>query len=386
MRIVVIGGSGLQGSLLAKDIVNREGVTKVVITGRDLEKAKRVAGEIGKKAEAVSVSATDHEALVKVMKSGDVVANMTGPGAVYAVLVMKAAIQARVNYVDINDDADPIEAQFALDREAKEVGITMLCGMGLSPGLTDLYAKLAADHLDQTDTIEFAWCAAIGPARGPAVWGHRLDMYRSEIPQVKDGKLVYVPGGEDPKVFEFLPPIGRAEVLTCGHSEPLVMIRYIKGVKNIISRGGYHIAEFNHLIRRVSRELGFASKKPVKIGDTHVSPYTFFMHYAITNEFESTEIMQRVLAEEQRKGQEIALEMYVGGQKSRKPATYRIRFASRDRNKSINRPASVAAHLIATGKLRQNGVMYPEGISPQARSVLIDELAKSEVAWQMKLV
>jgi len=85
----------------------------------------------------------DHEGLVKAIRDADVVVNCAGPFYKTAVAVAKAAVEAKVNYIDICDDYEAAEILFAseIDNAAKEAGITVLTGMGSDPGTNNVIVK-----------------------------------------------------------------------------------------------------------------------------------------------------------------------------------------------------------------------------------------------------
>jgi len=125
MRFVVLGGAGDMGSAIVRDLVNSD-VSEVIIADFNQEKANSICSELnGKKTKlsAQFVDANDHASLVQAIKGADVVANAIGPFYKYGLKTVKAAIEASVPYVDINDDYDATKAALELDDEAKKAGI-----------------------------------------------------------------------------------------------------------------------------------------------------------------------------------------------------------------------------------------------------------------------
>src|SRR5690606_932507 len=91
------------------------------------------------------------------LQGATVVINFVGPFYRFAPLVIRAAIEAKVHYVDICDDFDAAEAILAMDEEVKKAGITVLTGMGTSPGITNILARIGMDELDKTEEIDTIW-------------------------------------------------------------------------------------------------------------------------------------------------------------------------------------------------------------------------------------
>ena len=149
-----------------------------------------------KRYRSVRIDVNDHNGLVSAIKEADVVINCAGPFYKTAVAVARAAVEAKVNYIDICDDYEAAEILFAsdIDKAAKEAGITVLTGMGSDPGTNNVIVKWYANQLDRVDEIALFWVVSIAELAG-AAWDHSLHMTLGKIPQYLDGKLEYVEGG-----------------------------------------------------------------------------------------------------------------------------------------------------------------------------------------------
>ncbi|MFN3591658.1 MAG: hypothetical protein ACK4TG_05680, partial [Thermaurantiacus sp.] len=73
---------------------------------------------------------------------------------------VRAAIEAGVPYVSLCDDYDAAQAVLELDLLAKEKGVTVITGLGWTPGLSNVLARRAADQLDEVDEIHVAWAGS----------------------------------------------------------------------------------------------------------------------------------------------------------------------------------------------------------------------------------
>jgi saccharopine dehydrogenase-like NADP-dependent oxidoreductase len=82
-----------------------------------------------------------------------------GPFYKYERKVASACIEAGVNYVSICDDYDAAAEFMELDEEAKQAGVTAITGVGWTPGTTNVFARLAAEQLDEVDEIATAWAS-----------------------------------------------------------------------------------------------------------------------------------------------------------------------------------------------------------------------------------
>ena len=66
---------------------------------------------------------------------------------------MRAALAARVNYMDLGGLYHMTNKQLALDREFRRIGKLAIAGMGGAPGITNVMARALADPLDRVDAI-----------------------------------------------------------------------------------------------------------------------------------------------------------------------------------------------------------------------------------------
>ncbi|MEW5995880.1 MAG: saccharopine dehydrogenase NADP-binding domain-containing protein, partial [Candidatus Zixiibacteriota bacterium] len=274
MQVLVLGGTGGMGQGVARDLIKQEQIKKVILGDINTDPS-RVQEKL-RASEKVSlrrIDVNDHKGLVSTIKDADVVINCAGPFYKTAVAVARAAVEAKVNYIDICDDYEATEILFAsdIDQAAREAGITVLTGMGSDPGTNNVIVKWYANQLDRVDEIALFWVVSIAELSG-AAWDHSLHMTLGKIPQYLDGKLEYVEGGTGEEMAEFLQPLGTCEVRYVGHPQPLTIPRYIKGVRNVVIKGALIPAWVDLLIKE-QRDTGFLRKEPVEVKGVKVAPY-----------------------------------------------------------------------------------------------------------------
>ena len=160
MQFVVLGGAGIEGRGIVKDLV-RSGVDAVVIADRDVGRAQSLAADLASdrtRVSAVQADADDHASLMKVMQNAGVVVSALGPFYRYGLKTVRAAIEARTPYVDINDDFDAIEAVLGLDAEARVASIPVIIGLGVTPGVSNVCVKHAAERMDRVTFGKYRLC------------------------------------------------------------------------------------------------------------------------------------------------------------------------------------------------------------------------------------
>ncbi len=274
MKVLVVGGTGGMGQGAARDLIKQEKIDKVILGDINID-LDRVQDKL-KASDKISlrkIDVNDHQGLVGIIREVDVVVNCAGPFYKTAVAVARAAVEAKVNYIDICDDYEATEILFAsdIDQAAKEAGITVLTGMGSDPGTNNVLVKWYADHLDRVDEISLFWVVSIAELAG-AAWDHSLHMTIGQIPQYLDGQLVHVEGGTGVETANFLEPLGTCQVRYVGHPQPLTIPRYIKGLKKVEIKGALIPLWVDELIKE-QKETGFLSKEPVEVQGTKVTPY-----------------------------------------------------------------------------------------------------------------
>ena len=360
MQALILGGAGTMGQAAARDLIKQEQVKKVIL-GDIITDPSRLYDKLrtSEKVLLSRIDVNDHEGLVRAMKDVDVVINCAGPFHRTGVTVSRAAIEAKVNYVDISDEYKTVSRLFIpeIDNAAKEAGITILTGMGSDPGTNNVIAKYYANQLDRVDEIALFWVVSIADLDEGATWGaawdHSLHMNTGNIPQYLDGKLEYVQAGTGEETVKFLDPLGTCQIRYVGHPQPLTMPRYIEGVRTVVIKGGLLPPWVDQLIKE-QKESGFLSTEPIEVKGTKVIPYdlTLRLWRTIPNNRDRGPMASgmKVIVKGERKGKQVTYTSDMVGRTA--PAT------------GIS--ASIAALMLYSGDIEVKGVTAPEGcIDPE---------------------
>jgi len=235
MKIVVFGGAGDVGSRAVEDLVVSEGVTSVTIADRDTVSAMRLEARLRGKGAPVRVRTVDarsHGALVLTMKGHDVAASALGPFFEFEPRLVRAAIDARVDYCSICDDWDAADKVMQFHDEARRVGTRVLVGLGASPGLSNVGVSCLADRVDEVDRVEVFVFLPPDMGGGGAGVEHGLHIMTGKVASWREGRKELVDACSEHRVVE-LPGPGRVKLWNMGHSEPLTLPPYLPGVRNI---------------------------------------------------------------------------------------------------------------------------------------------------------
>ncbi|EPG37057.1 hypothetical protein F907_02322 [Acinetobacter colistiniresistens] len=194
----------------------------------------------------------DKENLREVIKGAHLVVLGAGPYIRTSAPVIEACLEAKIPYLDFDDDVESTEHALALHEKAKAAGIPIYVGCGASPGMSNVLVVDAANQLDTVENIDCCWLVGDErPGIGRAVLEHFLHITAGDCLTWEDGKRVnhetfveigYAPLGE-----------GQDEVLLyeTAHPEPITLPRKYPNAKRIRCLGGLDPAPFNGLGRGV---------------------------------------------------------------------------------------------------------------------------------------
>ncbi|HUZ20721.1 MAG TPA: saccharopine dehydrogenase C-terminal domain-containing protein [Acidimicrobiales bacterium] len=288
MRVLLVGAGGV-GAAISRT-AQRWGVFEhLVVADYDLERARRAAGVGSDRVSAARIDASDAAAVAELVRAErcDVVVNAVDPR--FVMPLFRAAFAAGVNYVDMAmslSQPHPDEPyaktgvklgdeQFAEADAWKERGLLALVGMGVEPGLSDVFARHAADELFSSveeigvrdganlvvEGYEFAptfsiWTTIEECLNPPVIWERDRGWYTTEP----------FSGAE---VFEFPEGIGPIECVNVEHEEVLLVPRWLDAGRVTFK---YGLGEEFIEVLRTLHKLGLDRTAPVRVGAAQVSP------------------------------------------------------------------------------------------------------------------
>ena len=361
-KVTVLGGAGTMGYEAVKLLLERTGA-EITIADASVKGLKRAEAELGNKVKVARADVSDGASLVKLLQGADVVISTVGPFYKYAAPVVKAAIAARVNLIDIDDDFDATRECLELHDEARKAGITAIIGMGASPGVTNLIAGLGASRMDRTDDIRLYWGESAIDPTGSAAMMHWFHITAEKVPVFVSGKWVEVQGFTEPEVVEFLPPVGKLEVVLTGHPEPVSLPRYIKGVKNVSIKGALYPPKMMDLYRWMI-DTGFGSMENFVVNENVSMPFRELAVRIVRSmpRF-APGYFKDILDDALGKYEACAgtFKIVVSGQQGGKQVTRTYDLMANNVAHSTALPAVMAAQALLDGKVKGTGVMAPEG-------------------------
>lgn len=151
VKILILGGYGVFGGRLA-ELVSDIAEIEIIIAGRSYDRARAFCE--GRTWQArVKPLQLDRSELSQTLESEctDLVIDASGPFQDYGddrYLVIKACIEAKVNYLDFADAADFVFGASRFDADAKAAGIFVLSGVSSFPVLTAAVLRRMAQTMD----------------------------------------------------------------------------------------------------------------------------------------------------------------------------------------------------------------------------------------------
>ena len=289
MRILLVGAGGVGGAVTAI-AARRAFVDRLVVADFDPARAgKAVAAAGDPRFVAARVDAADEAAVRALLAEHgcDVLLNATDPR--FVMPLFRAALAAGVDYLDMAMSLScphperPYEQtgvklgdeQFALAGEWAAVGRLALVGMGVEPGLSDVFARYAADHLfsaiDELGVRDGADLTVRGHAFAPSfsIWTTIEECLNPPVVWERDRGWYVTEPFSEPEVFDFPEGIGPVECVNVEHEEVLLMPRWVDARRVTFKYGlGSHVIG----VLRVLHETGLDSTTPVRVGNAEVAP------------------------------------------------------------------------------------------------------------------
>jgi saccharopine dehydrogenase (NAD+, L-lysine forming) len=289
MRILLVGAGGV-GSAITLIAARRPFVEHLVVADYDLGRAEKAVAAAGDpRFVAAHVDATDEAAVRALLVEHRCAALLNATDPRFVMPLFRAALAAGVDYLDMAMSLSrphpdrPYEEvgvklgdeQFAMSGEWEAAGRLALVGIGVEPGLADVFARYAADHLfaeiHELGVRDGSNLAVRGHDFAPSfnIWTTIEECLNPPVIWEKDRGWFTTEPFSEPEVFEFPDGIGPVECVNVEHEEVLLMPRWIDA-RRVTFKYGLG-TEFIDVLKALHK-VGLDSTRPVRVGDVEVSP------------------------------------------------------------------------------------------------------------------
>ena len=270
---------------------SRPAFTEVVMADVALERAQAVAERLGEpdRFSAERVDASSEAELVELVGrvKPDAVLNACDPR--FNEPIFDAAFAARVTYLDMAmtlSHPHPErphelpgtmlgEYQLARHQAWEQAGLLALVGIGVEPGLSDVFARYAAEELfssiDEVGVRDGADLVVEGYDFAPtfSIWTTIEECLNPPLVWERERGFYTTPPFSEPEVFEFPEGIGPVECVNVEHEEVVLIPRWV-ACERVTFKYGLG-QEFIDVLSTLHK-LGLDSTDPVSVRGTQVAP------------------------------------------------------------------------------------------------------------------
>ncbi len=286
MRILLVGAGGV-GTAIAR-IAARRPFADLVIADYDLSRAQAAAAARPGYT-AIRLDARDEAGTAAILAEHrcDVLMNATDPR--FVMPLFRAALAAGVHYLDMAmslsqpHPREPYaktgvmlgEEQFAMAGQWEQSGKLALAGIGVEPGLSDVFARYAADELfsDITEigVRDGASLTVAGYDFAPtfSIWTTIEECLNPPVIWESDRGWFTTEPFSEPEIFTFPEGIGPVECVNVEHEEVLLMPRWVDADRVTFK---YGLGDEFIGVLQTLHKLGLDKTEPVRVDGLSVSP------------------------------------------------------------------------------------------------------------------
>jgi saccharopine dehydrogenase-like NADP-dependent oxidoreductase len=314
MRILVVGSGGV-GDAVVRIAARRDFFELLVVADYDPGRSARTVTAAGAQDAAVrperlvaeQVDASSADAVAELARRYEITHVLNAVDPRFVMPVFEGAFAAGASYLDMAmslSTAHPDEPyakvgvklgdrQFEQAERWSDAGRLALLGIGVEPGLSDVFARYAADHLfseiDELGTRDGSNLVVLGDGGEPifapsfSIWTTIEEclnppvVWESSRADEPDGGWYTVPPFHEPEVFDFPGGIGPVECVHVEHEEVLLMPRFVPAKKVTFK---YGLGEEFIGVLRTLHTLGLDKTAPLTVksadpaapGPVQVSP------------------------------------------------------------------------------------------------------------------
>ena len=262
MRVFVLG-AGASGSLLAH-LIARQGHT-VWCGDKDVQRAHRFLGKKSK-IPVIEVNARNLWAITRAGRGCHLLVNASP--AVFNEIILRAALRLRAHYLDLaaHLTRNPFKAeQLRYFDRFTEKKRTAVITAGVSPGLTNVLVKRAADMFDRADAVFIRLYESTESEDPVSTWSSDVafDEAVSRPRVYRDGHFKFAKRFGEAEWFRFPPPIGKTRVVLAAQDEVCTVPYYLPLRDMDVKIGGNEIDRLRRWYRqgKLSRARGLVAKR-----------------------------------------------------------------------------------------------------------------------------
>jgi len=289
MRILMIGAGGV-GSAVVPIAARRPFFEQMVVADYSVQRAlAAVAQADDQRFVAAQVDASDAGAIANLVREHGATHVLNAVDPRFVLEIFNGAFAGGAHYLDMAmslshphpDEPHSLtgvklgDEQFAVADQWEQADRLALVGIGVEPGLSDVFARYAADELfseiDEAGVRDGSNLVVAGYDFAPSfsIWTTIEECLNPPVVWEKDRGWFTTPPFSEPEVFDFPDGIGPVECVNVEHEEVLLIPRWVD-CKRATFKYGLG-SEFINVLQ-VIHTLGLDRTAKVGVGGVQVSP------------------------------------------------------------------------------------------------------------------
>jgi saccharopine dehydrogenase (NAD+, L-lysine-forming) len=289
MRILVIGAGGV-GSAVAPIAARRSFFEHMVIADYDAARADRVVAALDDpRFSAARIDASDASAVAAMCREQRITHVLNAVDPRFVMPIFEGAFAAGSDYLDMAmslshphpERPHELTGEKLGDRQFEQAGAweaagrLALVGIGVEPGLSDIFARYAQDHLfseiEEAGVRDGANLTVDGYDFAPSfsIWTTIEECLNPPV-IFEEGRGWYTtPPFSEPETFDFPEGIGPVECVNVEHEEVLLIPRWVKAKRVTFKYGLGN--EFIDVLQ-VLHMIGLDRTEKIRVGAVDVAP------------------------------------------------------------------------------------------------------------------
>lgn len=290
MKVLLVGVGGV-GEAIAQMAKRRPWIEQMVLCDYNVKRAQEVQAKLGDKTRfpVEFIDASKQEMIEELARKYGAHLIMNAVDPVFNKEIFDAAFNVGANYMDMAMTLSephperPYELpgiklgdyQFERAKAWEEKGLLALVGIGVEPGMADVFARYAQEHLfDEIEEIGIRDGANLkveGYEFAPSfsIWTTIEECLNPPIIWESDKGWFTTAPFSEPEVFEFPEGIGPVEVVNVEHEEVLLVPRWVKA-KRVTFK--YGLGDQFIGVLKTLHMLGLDNKEKINVKGVMVAP------------------------------------------------------------------------------------------------------------------
>ena len=278
MKVLVVGTGGV-GAAAAAVAQKRDFFERMTFADLDPARPQTLVDRLGdERFAAAQVDASDQASVAALAREHDTVLNATDPR--FNMPIFEAAFEARCTYLDMAmslSEPGLLLGKLQLDQHERwaDAGLLALVGIGVEPGLSDVFARYAADHLfaeiDEVAVRDGANLEVEGYEFAPtfSIWTTIEECLNPPLVWERDRGWYTTEPFSEPEVFDFPEGIGPLECVNVEHEEVVLVPRWVD-CRRVTFK--YGLGEEFIDVLKMLHKLRLDSKERIRVGNVEVAP------------------------------------------------------------------------------------------------------------------